>query len=320
MKYVFGPVPSRRLGKSLGIDPIPLKTCNWNCVYCQLGRTRPLTNVQREYIPRQDILNDVREALATHLPGEIDWITFVGSGEPTLHSGLGWLIRKVKSLSNLPVAVITNGTLLYQPELRADLSPTDAVLPSLDAGNACLYRKINRPWPKLTFDLLQEGMIAFRREYTGQLWVEVMLVKDLNDTVESLQEIAVALKQIRPDQVHLLLPTRPPAESWVQPSDESGVQRALAILGAVANVIMPASDSDIKITSVADGDNLEQVILGIVTRHPMHEKELFNVLNTWSNEDVYLTLEKLLTASKVQVIKRHGQSFWSAADSYYEEK
>jgi wyosine [tRNA(Phe)-imidazoG37] synthetase (radical SAM superfamily) len=320
VKYVFGPVPSRRLGKSLGIDPIPLKTCNWNCVYCQLGRTRPLTNVKREYIPRQDILDEVHETLAVHRPGDIDWITFVGSGEPALHSGLGWLIRKVKSLSNLPVAVITNGTLLYQSELRADLSPADAILPSLDAGNACLYRKINRPWPKLTFDLLQEGMIAFRREYTGQLWVEVMLVKDLNDTVESLQEIAVALKQIRPDQVHLLLPTRPPAESWVQPSDESGVQRALAILGAVANVITPASDSDIKITSVADGDNLEQAILGIVTRHPMYEKELFNVLSTWSTAEVYLTLEKLLSASKVQVIKRYGQSFWSAAISYYEGK
>jgi wyosine [tRNA(Phe)-imidazoG37] synthetase (radical SAM superfamily) len=320
MKFVFGPVPSRRLGQSLGIDPIPLKTCNWNCVYCQLGRSKPLLNERLEYFQREDILAEAEQALAAHAPGEIDWVTFVGSGETTLHASIGWLIRQVKSLTHLPVAVITNGTLLYQPELRTDLSPADAVLPSLDAGNACLYRKINRPWPKLTFDLLLEGMIAFRREYTGQLWMEVMLVKDLNDTVESLQEIAVALKQIRPDQVHLLLPTRPPAESWVQPSDESGVQRALAILGAVANVIIPASDSDIKITSVADGDNLEQAILGIVTRHPMHEKELFNVLSTWSTEEVYLTLEKLLSASKVQVIKRYGQSFWSASISYYEGK
>ncbi|MFZ0534465.1 MAG: radical SAM protein [Anaerolineales bacterium] len=320
MKYIFGPVPSRRLGKSLGIDPIPLKTCNWNCVYCQLGRSRPLTNVQREYIPRQDILDEVHEALAAHLPGEIDWITFVGSGEPTLHSGLGWLIRKVKSLSNLPVAVITNGALLYLPEMRAGLAAADAVLPSLDTGNPHLYHKINRPWPRLTFEYFLAGLITFQREYAGHLWVEVMLIKDLNDTVESLHETAKALEKIQPNQVHLLLPTRPPAENWVQPSDKNGIERAQNILGAVANVIMPASDSDIKITSVADGDNLEQAILGIVSRHPMHEKELFNVLNTWSNEEVYLTLEKLLTASKVQVIKRHGQSFWSAADSYYEEK
>lgn len=318
MKYVFGPVPSRRLGRSLGIDPIPLKTCNWNCVYCQLGRTRPLTNVQREYIPRQDILDEVREALTVNQQGEIDWVTFIGSGEPTLHSGLGWLIRKVKALSNMPVAVITNGALLYQPEIRSELAAADAVLPSLDAGNPRLYRKINRPWPRLTFELLQEGMIAFRREYTAQLWVEVLLLKDLNDTVESLQEISTALKRIRPDQVHLLLPTRPPAESWVQPSDKNGIERARNILGAVASVIIPASDSDINITSLADGDNLEQAILGIVTRHPMHDKELFNVLSTWSTEELDRTLEKLLAASKVQVIERYGKSFWSAANSLYE--
>lgn len=320
MKYVFGPVPSRRLGKSLGIDPIPLKTCNWNCVYCQLGRTRPLTNVRREYIPRQEILDELRETLAAHRPGDIDWITFVGSGEPALHSGLGWLIRKVKSLSDLRVAVITNGSLLYQPEVRAELAAADAVLPSFDAGNPRLFRKINRPWPKLTFDLFQEGMIAFRREYAGQLWVEVMLVKDLNDTVESLQEITVALKRIRPDQLHLLLPTRPPAEIWVKPSDQSGIQRALDILGTVARVIVPASNSNIKITSVANGDNLEQAILGIVTRHPMDEIELFNILSKWSTEEVNLTLEKLLATSKVQVIKRYGHSFWSAAVSCYGEK
>ena len=108
MKYVFGPVPSRRLGQSLGIDTIPLKTCNWNCVYCQLGRSRPLTNARREYYPPEDILAEVGAALAAHGPGEIDWITFVGSGEPTLHAGIGRLIRQVKALSDLPVAVITN--------------------------------------------------------------------------------------------------------------------------------------------------------------------------------------------------------------------
>lgn len=113
MRYVYGPVPSRRLGQSLGIDTIPWKTCNWNCVYCQLGRTIPLTNERREYFPREEILGEVREALASHAPGVIDWVTFVGSGEPTLHSGIGWLIRQVKAASDKPVAVITNGALLY---------------------------------------------------------------------------------------------------------------------------------------------------------------------------------------------------------------
>ena len=127
MNYVFGPVPSRRLGQSLGIDPVPLKTCNWNCVYCQLGRTVPLTNVRRDFYPREHILVEVEKALESHVPGEIDWVTFVGSGETTLHASIGWLIQKVKALTDLPVAVITNGSLLYLPEMRTALSRADAV-------------------------------------------------------------------------------------------------------------------------------------------------------------------------------------------------
>ena len=130
MKYVFGPVPSRRLGQSLGVDPIPQKTCNWNCVYCQLGRSTPMINERREYNPSDTILEEVGFALRDHSPGEIDWVTFVGSGEPTLHSRLGEMIRRVKAKTSLPVAVITNGALLYLPEVRADLFPADAVMRS----------------------------------------------------------------------------------------------------------------------------------------------------------------------------------------------
>lgn len=131
MKYVFGPVPSRRLGQSLGVDPIPFKTCNWNCVYCQLGRTTPLINVRRNYVPREEIVAQVKTALEAHQPGEIDWVTFVGSGEPTLQASLGWMIRQVKALTTIPVAVITNGSLLYQPDVREDIDgsgcgPSDA--------------------------------------------------------------------------------------------------------------------------------------------------------------------------------------------------
>ncbi len=149
MNCVFGPVPSRRLGRSLGIDPIPLKTCNWNCVYCQLGRSVPMINARREYVPRNVIVAQLDQALAAHAANDIDWITFVGSGEPTLHSGLGWLIRAAKSRTNRRVAVITNGALLYLPEVRRELSAADAVLPTLDAGTPELYHKINRPWPEL---------------------------------------------------------------------------------------------------------------------------------------------------------------------------
>jgi wyosine [tRNA(Phe)-imidazoG37] synthetase (radical SAM superfamily) len=313
MNYVFGPVPSRRLGKSLGIDPIPLKTCNWNCVYCQLGRTRPLTNERREYIPCQEILSEVQQALASHQPGEIDWVTFVGSGEPTLHSGLGRLIRQVKSMTELPVAVITNGALLYLPAMRAGLAAADAVLPSLDAGNPRLYRKINRPWPRLTFEQLQAGLIAFRREYTGQLWVEVMLVRGLNDTEAALKEIAAALKSIQPDEVHIVQPTRPPAETWVLPSDDEGLSRARAILGDVARVIHPASGS----FDLGGDESLVDAIVGIITRHPMREDELFETLKHFSPGDVASVLKALEKSGKAQVVERLGVRFWSGSPAYY---
>ncbi|HRE29884.1 MAG TPA: radical SAM protein, partial [Anaerolineales bacterium] len=129
MQYVYGPIPSRRLGQSLGIDLIPLKTCNWNCVYCQLGRSVPLTNERKEYAPRAEVLAEARAALAAHPAGAIDWVSFVGSGEPTLHSGIGWLIREVQAGTDRPVAVITNGSLLHLPEVRRDLATADAVLP-----------------------------------------------------------------------------------------------------------------------------------------------------------------------------------------------
>ena len=313
MNFVFGPVPSRRLGKSLGIDPVPLKTCNWNCVYCQLGRTRPLTNTRRGYNPRDDILAEVQRALDAHQPGEIDWITFVGSGEPTLYSGLGWLVRQVKSKSDLPVAVITNGALLGLPDVRYELSAADAVLPSLDAGNSRLYRKINRPWPRLTFETHVQGLAAFRQGYTGQLWVEVMLVNGLNDTEEALQEIALALRSINPDQVHLLLPERPPAENWVQPAGQGGLRRAHAILSEVAYVLQPVMGQ----VATQNTENLKPAILGVITRHPMSADELCAALGRWSLGEIQQTLESLRASARAQVIVRHGKPFWSASGAIY---
>ncbi|MFZ6031180.1 MAG: radical SAM protein [Chloroflexota bacterium] len=318
MSAVFGPIPSRRLGKSLGVDLVPLKTCNWNCVYCQLGRTRPLQNQRREYIPRQQIFAEVEQVLASQLPGEIDWITFVGSGEPTLHSGLGWLIRQVKALSDLPVAVITNGALLCQADLRAELAAADAVLPSLDAGNAALYRKINRPWPKLTFDACLDGLIAFRQEFGGKLWVEVMLLKGVNDSRQALDELAAALARVHPDRIDLMLPVRPPAESWVQPADEIGLRRARQLLEIAAPVLVP--DAAPAVTVALSLDDLSAAICDVVTRHPMREDELCAVLGKWPPGDVRRTLDELWAAGKVQVIERLGQRFWSAAESFYADR
>jgi len=315
MKYVFGPVPSRRLGQSLGIDPVPLKTCNWNCVYCQLGRSIPVTNEIREYHPREEIIAEVKQALLSHKVGEINWVTMVGSGETTLHASIGWLIRQVKSLTDMPLAVITNGSLLYLPEIRRALSTADAVLPSLDAGNVKLYRKINRPHPEISFKRLVEGLVALRKEYPGKLWVEVMLVKGLNDTDAALIEIAALLKNILPDEVHILQPTRSPAETWVQPADEEGLLRARVIFGDIARVIHPASGS----FDLGGAESLVEAVLGIITRHPMREDELIESLKGFSTEEVSATLTALEECGKAQVVERFGSRFWAASPAHYPE-
>lgn len=315
MKYVFGPVPSRRLGQSLGIDPVPLKTCNWNCVYCQLGRSKPLVNVRREYYPREAIMAEVKQALAAHQPGQIDWVTLIGSGETTLHAGIGWLIEQLKALTPIPVAVITNGSLLYLPEMRSELSQADAVLPSLDAGNAGLYRQLNRPHPAITYQRLIAGLVAFRKEYHGKLWVEVMLVRGLNDTGPALIEIAKALQSIQPDEVHILQPDRPPVESWVQPTDEEGLLRARAFLGRVAKVIHPASGS----FDLSGAESMVEAVIGIITRHPMREVELVETLARWSPGQVDQIMADLAASGRAQVVERYGVRFWSAATSHYPE-
>ena len=315
MNLVFGPIPSRRLGQSLGIDPIPLKTCNWNCVYCQLGRSTPLVNERKNYFVPEAILAEVQAALAAHRPGDIDWITFVGSGEPTLHASIGLLIRQVKTLTDLPVAVITNGSLLYLPEVRRELSAADAVLPTLDAGNAQLYRKINRPWPELTFERLLDGLTAFRQVYHGKLWLEVMLVKGLNDTEDALRGIAVALRCIEPDQVHINLPIRPPAEPWVQPPDETGLMRATAILGDIAQVVHPAEGT----FDLSGCDSVVDAIVSIITRHPMREDELVRALERWTPGLVQEALETLALSGRAQVVERYGARFWSTVVSHYPE-
>jgi wyosine [tRNA(Phe)-imidazoG37] synthetase (radical SAM superfamily) len=316
MSHVFGPVPSRRLGKSLGVDPIPFKTCNWNCVYCQLGRTTPLTNERKDYFAPERIVAEVNDALESKRRGDIDWVTFVGSGEPTLHASLGWMIRQVKAMTEIPVAVTTNCSLLYQPEVREELSAADAVLPSLDAGTDHLYRAINRPHPSCTFERLIGGLEVFRRTYPGKLWVEVMLVKGMNDSDAALEQIAALLTRIAPDGVHVSIPFRPPAEPWVEPPEAEVRARAVAILGERARMVAPVSGT----FDLSRGSSVVDAAVEIMSRHPIAEKELMKALVRWTPGEVGRALSKLAADGRAQIVNRYGVRFWSYSGARYGER
>jgi len=221
--YTYGPVPSRRLGQSLGISPIPAKTCSYSCVYCQLGRTNRLRAVRQSFFRKEDIVNEVEARIKS---AAVDYITIVGDGEPTLSSDIGWLIRTCRERFAVPVAVITNGSLLYKPDVREELCEANTVLPTFDAGNERLFKAVNRPHGSISFRDMLNGLQTFRKEFSGQLWLEVMLVDGLNDSEEALQEISGHIQNIAPDRIYITTPVRPPAESWVKPPSPQSIIRA----------------------------------------------------------------------------------------------
>jgi wyosine [tRNA(Phe)-imidazoG37] synthetase (radical SAM superfamily) len=301
MKYVFGPVPSRRLGQSLGIDPIPLKTCNWNCVYCQLGRTVPLTSVRRVYVPPQDILSEVKQVLVTPSSGRLDWITFVGSGEPTLHSRLGDVIRGVKRITGIPVAVITNGAVVPECGRR---SPYDAVLPHWIPTRNCTL--IN---PALSHVRAPCGRVGGVRKHFLEDCGGGHAMRGLNDGEQALREIA-AVRRIRPDEVRQYQP--PPPRHGEYPEEEA-LTRGLAILGQVARVVHPAEGSFERGLQ----EDLVEAVVSIITRHPVRHDELVHMLTRWAPGDIDQALTALEQSGKAQTVARYGHLFWTAAPSHF---
>jgi wyosine [tRNA(Phe)-imidazoG37] synthetase (radical SAM superfamily) len=213
-KYLFGPVASRRLGLSLGIDIVPFKICSQDCIYCELGPTTEKSIERKDYAPIEDILAELKERLAEGL--SVDFITITGSGEPTLNSRLGELVEKIKKITKIPVAILTNGTLFYRQDVRADCAKADVVVPSLDAGDEGVFEKINRPHPDINIEKLILGLCSFRDEYHGQIWLEVFLVEGVNTGVEQIAEIKEAIKRIRPDKIQLNTAVRPTAEAGIE--------------------------------------------------------------------------------------------------------
>jgi len=307
MKYVFGPVSSKRLGQSLGVDLLPPKSCTWNCIYCQLGKSRKFVTERQEFFPREEILEEVREALTVNTA--LDWITFVGSGETMLYKGIGWLVAEVKKLTNTPVAVITNGSLLYLPEVRQELLQTDAVLPSLNAGSEVLYELIDRPAAGLTFLQHREGLKAFRREYKGHLWIEVMLLGGINDTDAALNDLADVLEEINPDMVHLVLPTRPAPEQEIRLPSNDRLEQAIAILSKVAVVINPLKGN----MDLRNAPDMLEAIIAIVSRHPVQQRELHKAVadcfpgEAQKADDI---LSGLFVSGRFGLVEHNGESYW----------
>lgn len=298
MRYIYGPVPSRRLGMSLGISPIPQKTCNYSCLYCQLGRTSHMTNARQNFFPLEEILLEFDDFLKKQV--KFDVVTIVGEGEPTLYSGLGGLIAGIKEKTDVPVAVITNGALLYDPQVRSELSQADIVLPTLDAYDEASFRAINRPHGSLRFEDVKEGLVTFSREFEGQLWIEIMLMEGINDDDESLGKYAALLGGLRYDRLYLNTPVRPPAEPEVRPLSSEKMKRALQLLGGTAIDLLVSGDfhSDIK-------DDY-QAVLSIIKRHPMNQHEIEDFLASRGNKDYSQLLERLKKDDRVEVISYKG--------------
>lgn len=271
-KLVFGPVPSRRLGLSLGVDVIPLKTCSFNCIYCQIGRT-PRPTLKREvYVDPEEVIAQVRKAIEKG--PRPDYITFSGSGEPTLNSALGSMIDGIKRLTDIPVAVITNGSLLWEEGVREDLKRADLILPSLDAASEGAFRRINRPAPGLTIEKIIDGLRRFCEEFEGGIWLEVMLVEGVNDDPEELRRLGEVVSSLKIDKVQLNTPVRPPAEGWVRPLDRSRMEAiAEEFFGGRAEVIADFSRESPKIYGAA-----ESAILEMLRRRPCTAEEISDSL------------------------------------------
>ena len=298
LKYIFGPVPSRRLGKSLGISPIPRKTCNYSCIYCQLGRTDKMTGERKEFFPLKDIINEFKEYLKESF--DFDVVTIVGEGEPTLYSKLGELIKEVKKITDKPVAVITNGALLSSKEVRGELMNADIVLPSIDGYNEETAKKIDRPLGTIHFKDELEGLIEFSKKYNGQLLLEIMLISGINCDKNSIGHFKDILKKIRYDKVYLNTPVRPPAESFVKVVSQEEMKYAVEELWGVSIDMLSSGEFFSEI------EDSYEAILNIIRRHPMNQFEINSFLDSRKEKLGYNIFEKLESDEKINCILYKG--------------
>jgi len=278
-RHLYGPVPSRRLGRSLGIDLVPHKICTYDCIYCQIGNTTEKTLVRKEYVPVGEILEEVRRFLQEET-SSIDHLSLSGSGEPTLHIHIRSIIEGIKAITSIPVAVITNGSLLYEEEVRQDLLRADIVLPSLDAISPEVFMRINRPRSGFSIEKVIEGLVEFRKIYKGQIWLEILFCKGVNDGKKELMRLKKVVDRIQPDRIHLNTVVRPPSEKWATSLNQKEMEAIKVFFGERASLI---TEFDRHPSSVSERDVKEE-ILKILKRRPLSLSDLSKGMGIPQNE------------------------------------
>lgn len=280
-QFIFGPVPSRRLGMSLGIDLVPRKVCSLDCVYCEVGITTKLTNKRMEYVPFNKVVKELDEFLEHNVPP--DFITLSGYGEPMLNSRAGDVLQYIKThYPHLQVAVLTNGTLLHDPQVRNELMAADVVLPSLDAATEKTFRKLNRPAKELSVNHQIQGLTDFNKEFNGQMWLEIFILPGYNDNDRDVEELRKAIDQIGPDRIQLNTLDRPGSIEGIRPATESELN-AIKEKIQFPNIEVVAASATRK-TSTAYRTDTEQTILETIARRPCTLQDMREILGLHSNE------------------------------------
>ena len=303
----FGPIPSRRLGRSLGVNNIPAKVCPYSCVYCQVGRTTAMELERRAFFPPQIIAGDVAAKLesARRLGADADYVTFVADGEPTLDANLGLELELLRPLG-VPLAVITNSSLIGREDVRADLARADWVSLKADAGDEATWRRVNRPHKKLRLAAILEGMRAFARDFGGTLATETMLVKGLNDELAHVERVAAFVAELEPATAYLSVPTRPPAEEEVGPPSEEAVARAYDVFVAAGlrTELLIGYPSD----AFAYTGDVEEDILSVTAVHPMREEAVAELLAKAGAD--WGAVERLLADGLLAAVEFAGRKFY----------
>jgi wyosine [tRNA(Phe)-imidazoG37] synthetase (radical SAM superfamily) len=279
-RYLFGPVPSRRLGRSLGIDLVPYKTCSFNCVYCECGKTVLLTNERAEYVPTAEVLTELNQFLSTNPP--LDYMTFSGAGEPTLHISLGKIVYFIRS--NFPhyqIALLTNGSLFYQQSLRKEVIDIDLILPSLDAADEDIFQRISRPHKNIDLKQIILGLAELKKNQKGQMWLEIFIVPGLNDQPDHIQQLKQAIQQIKPDLVQLNTLDRPGTERWLNSASAELLNKIANQLDWRTEIIARFPNRK---ESQAYHENIERAILEIIKRRPCTVEDLSQMLGLHINE------------------------------------